>query len=96
MNQLEERLARLEKYLEVLVSEVQELKLIAKKERFIQDGDEIENKAVKGYDGSEGQHNLLQIYKEGYHVCNLYFGNHRGGEECLFCSALLKRHHKGE
>ncbi len=34
--------------------------------------------------------NLGRIYREGYHVCPMAFGEERSGE-CLFCAALLAR-----
>ena len=34
--------------------------------------------------------NLLELYEQDFHVCNLYFG-HRREEECLFCMAFLRR-----
>ncbi len=38
----------------------------------------------------EGQNRLVDLYREGFHICNLHFGQFREGE-CLFCMALLQR-----
>jgi len=34
--------------------------------------------------------NLLDLYDQEYHICNLYFGRRRVGE-CLFCRAFLRK-----
>lgn len=37
-----------------------------------------------------GRQNLVNLYGQGFHVCNIYFGQLREGE-CLFCAAFLRR-----
>lgn len=34
--------------------------------------------------------NLLELYDQDFHICNLYFGRRRAGE-CLFCMAFLRK-----
>lgn len=37
-----------------------------------------------------GFFNLLGLYDQGFHICNLHFGRKRAGE-CLFCMAFLRK-----
>ena len=39
---------------------------------------------------AEGYENLGGIYKEGYHICSMAYGEPRE-EECLFCIAFMSR-----
>lgn len=34
------------------------------------------------------QSNLEMLYREGFHICHLFFGQQRNGE-CLFCRGFL-------
>jgi len=42
-----------------------------------------------------GRQNLANLYNQGFHVCNIYFGQMRDSE-CLFCSAFLHREQGGD
>ena len=37
-----------------------------------------------------GFFNLLGLYDQNFHICNLHFGRKRAGE-CLFCMAFLRK-----
>ncbi len=39
----------------------------------------------------EGDEALMQLYREGYHICPTHFAKSRDGEECLLCMAFLQR-----
>jgi Uncharacterized protein conserved in bacteria len=35
--------------------------------------------------------NLVRLYKEGFHVCHLHFGQPMEAGACLFCAGFLRR-----
>jgi regulator of replication initiation timing len=35
--------------------------------------------------------NLVRLYKEGFHVCHLHFGQPIEAGACLFCAGFLRR-----
>ena len=37
-----------------------------------------------------GRRNLESLYVQGFHICNIHFGQARNSE-CLFCAAFLRR-----
>ncbi|WP_066634233.1 initiation control protein YabA [Desulfolucanica intricata] len=41
-------------------------------------------------DVGQGLKNLVELYNQGFHICNLSFGQARVNE-CLFCQALLNK-----
>jgi regulator of replication initiation timing len=92
----------METKLHLLLSELQEIKnkareleeenaqlrreLAAVYRKGLSDGAETGGRGIPG----GGFFNLLGLYDQGFHICNLHFGRKRAGE-CLFCMAFLRK-----
>ena len=50
----------------------------------------ISNQVVEKKERSQSVINLENIYNQGFHICNLYYGKRRENDEnCMFCTEIL-------
>ena len=93
----------IESGLHTLLTEIQELK---NKARRLEKENAALRKQLAGLKGEgevkaqseerqDEQLNLLKLYDQGFHICNINFGEERGSG-CLFCMAFLRKEIEGK
>lgn len=101
MGPLPGRIVRLEYMLKELLSELEEIKKIARS--LEQENAILRRQLTEVYNNNHetqakeqppattpSESTLVSLYNEGFHVCNVRFAQGRE-EECLFCLSLLRR-----
>lgn len=84
---MEERIGDL--YVELGSLKQKIIALIEENQRLTRENERMHRWVDEKNGVASGAENLLSIYEEGFHICNLKYGSLRTEGECLFCHAFL-------